>query len=184
MFHLEPVSTTNIISILQLCAVVAGFYFSWKALEATRTSIGVATQSLRVAGENLGLATKSLGFAGENLGLATKSLGLATQNAQVQLYNNLLSQGRELQLRYMDEFLKGEQVSEDKVNFFMGVVIAYYASCFELRTILTLPENAKKLLDSDVKESMRQEPFKKRFNELREFHSKEFGQFVDGLRGV
>src|SRR5450755_519789 len=99
MLHLEPISTTNIISILQLCAVIVGFYFSWKAREATRTSIGVATRSLGVADENLGLATKSLGFAGENLGL------LATQNAQVQRYNNLLSQGRELQLRYMDEFL-------------------------------------------------------------------------------
>jgi len=137
----------------------------------------LATNSLAVAGNNLELATKSLGVAGDNLGLATR-------NAQVQLYNNLLTQGRDLQLRFMGEFMKGDDAQTDRTKFFMGIVIAYYASCFELRNILDLPPNAKKLLENDVKESMRQAPFKERFEELRDLHSKEFGQFVDGLRGV
>jgi hypothetical protein len=38
MFRLEPISTTNIISIVQVIAVVFGFYFSWQALEANVAS--------------------------------------------------------------------------------------------------------------------------------------------------
>jgi hypothetical protein len=146
MFSLEPITTTNIISIFQLIAVIAGFYFSVKTLNATRTNIE-----------------------------------LATKNAQVQLYNNMLSQGRELQLKFMDDLVKGEK---EKTKLFMGIIIAYYASCFELRRVLSLPASAEKMLDNDVRESMREPPFRDRFNELRNLHSKEFGAFVDSLRGV
>ncbi|MDA9545893.1 MULTISPECIES: hypothetical protein [unclassified Bradyrhizobium] len=138
MFHLEPISTTNIISIVQLFAVVAGFYFSWRTL----------------------------------------ALGL--QNAQAQLYNNMLVQGRDLQRKFMDDLVPEDQ----KTKFFMGVIIAYYASCFELRRVLHLPESAVKLLDNDVRESMREPPFRQRFEELRNLHSREFGEYVDRLRGV
>jgi hypothetical protein len=146
MFHFEPISTTNIISIAQLVAVIAGFYFSWSALNATRTSIE-----------------------------------LATKNAQVQLYNDMLVQGRELQLKFMDDLVPA---GDSKTKFFMGIIIAYYASCFELRGVLSLPPSAIKLLDNDVRESMRTPEFRRRFDELRNLHSREFGQFVDGLRGV
>jgi hypothetical protein len=160
MFHLDPISTTNIISIVQLIAVIAGFYFSWKALDATRTSIGIATKSLDAARTNI---------------------GLATQSAQAQLYSNLLIQGRELQLKFMDDHVTA---AAEKAKFFIGIIIAYYASCFELRRVLSLPESAQKLLDSDVKEAMRDDAFRKRFEELRLLHSREFGEYVDRLRGV
>ncbi len=159
MFHFEPISTTNIISIVQLIAVIVGFYFSWKTLDATRTNIGLAAQSLDAARTNI---------------------GLATQNAQVQLYNNMLIQGRELQLKFMDDLVP----TGEKVGFFMAIIIAYYASCFELRMVLSLPESAEKLLDNDVRESMRDPAFRARFEELRNLHSREFGEYVNGLRGV
>jgi hypothetical protein len=159
MFHLEPISTTNIISVLQLIAVIVGFYFSWRALDATRTSIGIAAQSLDAARRNI---------------------GLATQNAQVQLYSNLLIQGRALQLKFLDDHVP----SDEKVRFFMAIIIAYYASCFELRRVLSLPESAEKLLDNDVRESMRDAAFRSRFEELRNLHSRDFGEYVNGLRGV
>jgi hypothetical protein len=159
MFNIDPISTTNIISIIQLIAVIGGFYFSWKALNATRISIGIAAQSLDAARANI---------------------GLATQNAQVQLYSNLLIQGRALQLKFLDDHVP----SDEKVRFFMAIIIAYYASCFELRRVLSLPQSAEKLLDNDVRESMRDAAFRSRFEELRNLHSIEFGKFVDGLRGV
>jgi hypothetical protein len=109
------------------------------------------------------------------------SIALATKNAQVQLYNNMLSQGRELQLKFMDDLVKDDKA---KTKLFMGIIIAYYASCFELRRVLSLPPSAEKMLDNDVKESMRDAAFRARFAELRMLHSKEFGAFVDGLPGV
>ena len=146
MFKIEPITTTNIISILQLLAVIAGFYFSVKTLVSTRTNIE-----------------------------------LATKNAQVQLYNNMLNQGRDLQLKFMDDVIKNEK---EKTSVFIGIIIAYYASCFELRRVLSLPPSAEKMLDNDIRESMRDPTFKARFEQLRNLHSKEFGAFVDSLRGV
>jgi hypothetical protein len=157
--HLEPISTTNILTIIQIIVVILGFYFSKKSLDAAGRSVGIATDSLEAA---------------------RKNIQLATQNAQSQLYSNLLVQGRALQLKFMDDLVP----DKDKAKFLQGVIIAYYASCFELRQVLSLPENAKKLLDNDVKESMRDPSFKQRFEELRNLHSREFGIFVDGLRGV
>jgi hypothetical protein len=159
MLDLEPISTTNILTILQILVIVLGFYFSKRSLDAASTSIGIATQSLEAA---------------------RKNVELATQNAQAQLYSNLLIQGRTLQLKFMDDHVP----DNDKANFFMAVIIAYYASCFELRRVLCLPASAEKLLDSDVKESMRDSAFRQRFDELRNLHSREFGDYVDRLRGV
>jgi hypothetical protein len=173
MFHLEPISTANVISIVQVIAVMVGFFFSWQSLNAARQSIGVATQSLDATHKNIALATASLNATRENIGLATK-------NAQVQLYNNMLIQGRDLQLKFLDDMVS----ENEKVKTFQGIVIAYYASCFELRSILDLPENAKKLLDSDIKESMRQKSFRDRFEELRHLHSQKFGEYVNSLKGV
>jgi hypothetical protein len=173
MFNFEPISTTNIISIVQVIVVILGFYFSWKTLDATRTNIGLATLSLDATRTNIGLATQSLDATRTNI-------GLATQNAQAQLYNNMLIQGRELQLKFMDNLIP----KDERQKFFMGIIIAYYASCFELRRVLSLPESAVKLLDNDVKESMREAPFRARFEELRNLHSREFGEYVHGLRGV
>jgi len=153
MFHFEPISTTNLISIVQLIAVIAGFYFSWRTLV-------LGLQSLNATRTNIELATK---------------------NAQSQLYNNMLIQGRELQLRFMDDLVPE---GAPKTKFFMGIIIAYYASCFELRRVLSLPTSAEKLLDNDVRESMRDTAFRQRFEELRGLHSREFGQYVDSLRGV
>jgi len=159
MFHLEPISTTNILTVVQIIVVILGFYFSKKSLDATGTSVGIATQSLEAA---------------------RKNIELATQNAQAQLYSNLLIQGRTLQLKFMDDHVP----EDDKAKFFMAVIIAYYASCFELRRVLSLPVSAEKLLDSDVKESMRDPAFRQRFDELRNLHSREFGEYVNSLRGV
>jgi hypothetical protein len=153
MFRLEPITTTNIISIVQLGAVIAGFYFSWRTLA-------------------LGL---------QSLNATRINIELATQNAQSQLYHNMLIQGRGLQLKFMDELVSEGQ---PKIKFFMAIIIAYYASCFELRQVLSLPPSAGKLLDNDVKESMRDPTFRQRFEELRNLHSLEFGQYVDRLRGV
>lgn len=159
MFHLEPISTTNILTIIQIIVVILGFYFSKKSLDAAGKSVGIATDSLEAA---------------------RKNIQLATQNAQAQLYSNLLIQGRTLQLKFMDDHVPDEK----KVEFFMNVIIAYYASCFELRRVLSLPPTAEKLLDSDIKEAMREPAFRNRFEELRGLHSREFGEYVDGLRGV
>jgi hypothetical protein len=159
MFHFEPITTANIISLFQVVAVIFGFYFSTQSLNATRASIGLAAQSLSATRDNIALATK---------------------NAQVQLYNNMLIQGRELQLKFMD----GMAAGPDKDKVFIGIIIAYYASCFELGNILVLPDNAKKLLDNDVKESMNQKPFRARWDEVKNLHSKEFIRYVDALPGV
>jgi hypothetical protein len=153
MFKLEPISTTNIISIVQLVAVIAGFYFSWRTL-------GLGLQSLNATRANI---------------------EIGTQNAQSQLYHNMLIQGRGLQLKFMDDLVPA---GDPKTKFFMAIIIAYYASCFELRQVLSLPSSAVKLLDNDVKESMRDPTFRQRFEELRNLHSREFGQYVDSLRGV
>ncbi|MCA1495854.1 hypothetical protein [Bradyrhizobium sp. NBAIM14] len=153
MFKFEAITTTNIISIIQLLAVIAGFYFSWRTLM-------------------LGL---------QSLNATRANIELATQNAQSQLYHNMLIQGRGLQLKFMDDLVPE---GETKTKFFMAIVIAYYASCFELRQVLSLPASAIKLLDNDVKESMRDPSFRQRFDELRNLHSREFGQYVDSLRGV
>lgn len=166
MFRFDPISTSNIISIVQLVAVIGGFYFSWNSLNATHTQIGLASQSLNIAVTNLNTASDNL--------------KLATDNAKAQLYNQMLMQGRELQLKFMDLLVP----EPEKAKFFMAIIIAYYAGCFELRRVLSLPEYTARLLDNDIKESMRDNAFRERFDELRNLHSKDFGKHVDELRGV
>ena len=46
MFSFEPLSTSNVISIIQIAVVLLGFIFSWRSLEATRASIKIASDSL------------------------------------------------------------------------------------------------------------------------------------------
>src|SRR5262245_30987790 len=45
MVKLEPLTTTNFISIVQVIAVIAGFYFSWRSLNAAAENLRLATRS-------------------------------------------------------------------------------------------------------------------------------------------
>lgn len=177
MFDLQPVTTANIISIAQIIVVVAGFYFSWKSLEAAKTSIGIAANNLQVAATSVNTASQNL--------------KLATDNAQAQLYNQMLAQGRELQLRFMDIVVqtpptasKEREEFMKKVRFSIGIIIAYYAGCFELRRVLSLPDSANRLLDNDIRESMRDETFRKRWDEIKHLYSQQFNQYVNSSIGV
>jgi hypothetical protein len=109
MFNLEPVSTTNLFTLLQVLIILGGFYFSWKSLEAARKSINLAAQ-------NLGVATTSLNTASDNL-------QLATSNAQAQLYNQMVLQGRDLQFRFMDLYFGSDLTA--KQDMFLGTLIGF-----------------------------------------------------------
>ena|SRR6185503_4504224 len=153
MFDLEPISTTNLFTLAQIIVVIAGFIFAWKSLKATRDSVVTA---------------------GNNVALATR-------NAQAQLVNQMMVQGRELQIKFIDLFLSEET---DKQKQFTGTVIGYHASCFELRKVLEVPENIAKLLDADLRELMLVPYVQAKWHEIKHMHSQKFIEHVDGLRGV
>jgi hypothetical protein len=119
VFHLEAISTSNIIGKIQVLVVLAGFYFSWQSLEATRTSVGFASQNIQIAAQNLRIAATSVTTASE-------SLRLATANAQSQLYNQMLSQGRVLQLKFMDLFVGDSAPSKNdraRIEYFQAALL-------------------------------------------------------------
>lgn len=151
MFDLKPVSTADLLTIIQIAVIVGGFYFSWLGLKS-----------------------------------ASENLRLGTRNAQAQLFNEMIVQGRELQFKFVDLFHGGDAtaVLRAKQDQFIGTLLGYYASCFEAQKILKLPPEVAKLLDSDLKDLMDEEPVRKKWEAIRNRHSKEFAEYVNSVRGV
>lgn len=151
MLKLEPITTSNFLSILQIIVVIIGFYFSWRSLNT-----------------------------------AVTALSLGTKNAQAQLFNQMVLQGRDLQYKFMDIYLP-EDISgnvTERQRLYTGTVIGYYASCFELRNVLELPEQIQKLLDSEIRELMRQKNFREKWNEVKNLHSQKFVSYVESNVGI
>jgi hypothetical protein len=165
MFKLDPISTSNLFTTVQIIVVIVGFVFAWKSLKAAQNSVAVAAGNLEKAGENVALATK---------------------NAQAQIINQMMVQGRDLQFKFMDIFLSGASIQElgSKQSQFTGTVIGYHAACFELRNVLEVPENVEKLLDADLRELMRESYVRKKWDEVKHLHSQRFIEHVDSLRGI
>lgn len=165
MFDWQPISTTNVISIAQIIVVLVGFIFSWRGLRATSRSIEIANDSL---------------------GTACRNLNLATANAQAQLYNQMVIQGRDLQFKFMEIYHNGDGDENrlQRQRLYTGAVIGYYAACYGLRNVLELPRSVEKMLDSELSELMRQEGFRKQWDQISHLHSKEFVSYVASLRGV
>ncbi|TAU55738.1 hypothetical protein ELI43_24375 [Rhizobium leguminosarum] len=165
MFDIGPLTTSNLLTIIQIIVVIIGFLFSWKSLKSTQTSIGVASNSLSTA---------------------VKSLDIATANAQAQLYNQMAMQGRDLQFRFMNEYHGAQTPADQKARqeLLTGTIIGYYAACFGLRNILVLPTSVTKLLDDELKQLIRQPAFRKRFDEIQDNFSREFIKHVSEMRGV
>ena len=161
---LEPISTSNLLTIVQIIVVIGGFYFSVRSLKATRESIRVASDSLKVAAQNFDLGTK---------------------NAQAQLFNQLVLQGRDLQFRFVDIFhdAQTEEGRRSQRSHFLGTLIGYYASCFELRNVLALPPIVEKLLEAELKELMCKEEIRAKWEAVKHLHSAEFVAHVERLRG-
>ena len=151
MFELKPISTGDLILILQTLIIAGGFYISWKALIA-----------------------------------AVDTLTLSTRNAQAEIFNQMVLQGRDLQYKFMDLFIPGSEPKDlaQKQNMYLGTLIGYYASCFELRKVLALPDQAQKLLDADLRELMREEQVRKKWEEVKHLHSQSFIQYVEDNRGI
>ncbi|MFS8115005.1 hypothetical protein QD460_25015 [Rhizobium jaguaris] len=179
MFNFEPLTTSNILTVIQILVILFGFIFSWRGLKATWRSIEIASESLKSTKDNIAIATGSLSAA-------LKSLDVSTSNAQAQLYNQMVLQGRDLQYKFMDEY-HGSGSDEDRKsrqNILTGSTIGYYAACYGLRGILKLPESVTKLLDDELKQLMRQPAFKNKFNEISDNFSQEFIAYVNSLKGV
>ncbi|WP_321870686.1 hypothetical protein [Burkholderia ubonensis] len=151
MFDLKPVSTADLLTMIQTAAIVVGFYFSWQGLKS-----------------------------------ASETLRLGTRNAQAQLFNEMIIQGRELQFKFVDLFHGGDAaaVLQAKQDQFIGTLLGYYASCFEAQKMLKLPPEVTKLLDSDLKNLMAEERVRKKWESIRNNHSKEFAIHVESVRGV
>jgi hypothetical protein len=66
----------------------------------------------------------------------------------------------------------------------MGIIIAYYSGCYELRRVLSLPDHIARLFDNEIKESLRDKAFRQKFDQLKHLHSNDFVKYVDGLPGV
>jgi hypothetical protein len=151
MFDLKPITTNDLIVLIQTLVLVGGFYFSWKTLKA-----------------------------------AVGSLLLSTRNAQADLFNQMIVQGRDLQYKFMDLFITGTSPADvvQKQKMYLGTLIGYYASCFELRNVLALPDQARKLLDADLRELMREKQVRDKWEEVKHLHSQAFIKYVEDSRGI
>lgn len=104
------------------CRQCDGCRSNGNARSPTDTSLESAQSSIRIAANNLDIAATSVSTASQNL-------KVATSNAQSQLYNQMMSQGRELQLKFMDMFVGKNATSKDdteRVKYFQNIIIAYY----------------------------------------------------------
>jgi len=154
LFDITPITTTNLLTILQILIVLAGFLFSWKALSSTRQSIDIAT----------------------------RSLDTASRNAQAQLYEKIAAQGRELQFKFATEFLADDQNA--RRDLFIGTMIGYYAATYGQREILELPETVTKLLDEELRQLLSQRPVRDKFEKMKHGLSRKFIEYAESLRGV
>ncbi len=149
-FALDPITTSNLISIVQLIVVFGGFWISIKNLKSVKVNLSNAKESLN-----------------NNL-----------QNNQVQLTNQVLAQGRELQFKFAEVFIPDGE-NEEKQEHFIRMLISYYASSFELQQILPLPENYNKLFKADIRASMKNETVSKIWGQVKLNYSKEFNSFIN-----
>ena len=158
MFDLKPISTDNLFTVVQILIILLGFYFSWRSLESARKSVNVAFDEL----------------------------ALGTSNAQAQLFNQMVIQGRDLQFRYAELFHGGDSQENIRVrqDHFIGALLGYYSSFFELKKMLKLPENIGRLLDADLVEVMRNKPVRDKWDEIKHLHDKDFVKYVDNVRGI
>ncbi|HEU0217780.1 MAG TPA: hypothetical protein VFQ90_14075 [Stellaceae bacterium] len=154
MLNLQPISTSNLLTLVQILILLVGFFFSIKSLDAARASINVAAQNLQIA----------------------------TSNAQAQLYNQLVVQARDLQFKFMELYFSNDLPQKQEI--FVGTLISFYSASFELRQVLSLPESFKKLLDNDLRELLREDVARRKWDQIRHLHSREFNEYVSSLRGV
>jgi hypothetical protein len=165
MFNLTPISTANLLSIVQIVVVISGFYFSWKGLKATYQNLNATNQSL---------------------GLAVQNFALGTSNAQAQLFNQMVIQGRDLQFKFAELFHGGDGAENlaARQDQYIGTLLGYYSSCFELKKVLELPENVERLLAADLRELMRERQVRDKWEDIKHLHSRDFVSYVDGVRAI
>jgi hypothetical protein len=200
MFDLHPITTADLLVFIQIIVIAIGFIFSWRSLEAANGSLDATRQSVHIAAENLkaakgsldatqqsvGIAAESLKAATESVKVAIENLKISTSNAQAQLYNEMVIQGRELQYKFMDIYHGTGQQNDLQANqdHYNGLVIAYYAACFELTNVFSLPDTVRKLLAHDLRELLRNEPIKRKWEQIRGNFSRKFIAYVNSLEGV
>lgn len=174
MFNLEAITTSNLFSAVQILVVIAGFYFSWKGLKA-------ANANLKIANTQLTLGVQNAQAAQASLDLAVQNLALGTSNAQAQLVNQMIIQGRELQFKFAELFHSGNGDNELKArrDQFIGTLLGYYSSCFELKSLLKLPANIENQLAADLSALISEEPVRAKWNAIKHLHSKEFAAYVE-----
>jgi hypothetical protein len=156
VFDWQPVTTTNIISVLGIVVVILGFYFSARSLRASQGSLKASQASLKNAADN----------------------------AQAQLFAHMLAQGRDLQWKYLDMFLSGDTNKQARQRQFQGMVISYYSSCFELCSVLSMPPAMHKLLEAELKAQLADGSMRKIFEDNKHLYSKEFLTYVHHIEGV
>lgn len=110
----------------------------------------------------------------------TESLWLSNTNAQVQLMNNIATQGRQLQLRWLDLHANTDPnpTSRDALT---GVILSFYSSYFEMAMIAKLSGRAIDLFKSDIGKFLEWDQVRNRWNEQKEGFSAEFRDFVDNI---
>jgi hypothetical protein len=122
----------------------------------------------------------------ENAKITAENAKITAANAQAQLFNQMVLQGRDLQWKFMDLFFNERDDDEIKKRreMFMGMLIGYHSSCFELRNVLAIPPSVIKLMDADLKELFRQAVMRKKWEDIQNMYSKEFIQHDNSLKGV
>jgi hypothetical protein len=80
----------------------------------------------------------------------------------------MVIQGRDLQYKFSDIFYSQPDPAnqEKRQDAYTGTVISYYAACFGLRNILNLPQSVTKLFDDELKQMLRQAPFRKKWEDI------------------
>jgi hypothetical protein len=153
LFELGPITTTNLLTVVQIMVVALGFLFSWRSLKAALASVQ----------------------------LTERNVALATDNAMAQLVNQMVVQGRDLQYKVMEVDQTNQAAAAKKIDQYNGMIIAYFASCFELRSILKLPPNIIWLLDGELKLFIAAPSVQKKWTAVKSLHSKAFRAHVDSL---
>lgn len=124
-------------------------------------------------------------FSWKSLEATRKSAKVAMENAQAQLVNQIIQQGRDLQHKFAERFYdSSEKGVAAKKQQFIGTIIGYYASCFELGQIFSLPENVKKILKTELQQLMQEKQVREVWEKVKNLHSKEFNEHVKSLGGV
>ena len=111
--------------------------------------------------------------------IATCALKTSARTARADAQYKLLKEGRDLRIKFNEAYRISDAGERDAaLDSFRGLIIAYYAGCFELAEQVSLTDKKIKMLQADLCGVLRDPDFRAKWKALQVGFSREFRAIV------